>query len=681
MGRSLRLCLFFTLGVFASQVAAEDERLKELAHRIDRPRLGAVVEDSGPIPVGRGVIIPASPVRVLLCGEEPCGLFVAGAAGFTYRVEDRFSVPVAQRNFRTSSSFKPEATSTGLKVSTRLKGAVVWGWGLATGLRSRPGSEPSELPEWIGGLLDRSFFDDPCFPLILERRLPGTGVRYALLHGVDSDLWLLVDPVKDRSETLHRLKATTKGVSVRNAGRHHAIELAAQPIDREWWQQEIAPLVAVHRDLVVDQDGKRHATVTSTTRIEGQQGRMDLWWARLFNARSNGEKTFSLKVRSVEVNGKPADYHFWGGLLMVALEPALGKGQQAEVKVVQEGEFALRKDGHKYWSLGTWPWYPTADRNAELATMDLTVRVPSDLEVIASGTTLSREEEGGFTVLRTRLEKPMRWPVVAVGKYDVFRDRRLNIDASVATYFGKDERGAKRLLNNFFAAVQCFQRYFDVPYPFKEVEVVELAEWGRGQAPPGVIFITQEAVSTFLDAQDRFFSDGVNARYLHEVAHGWWPHVAKTDSPEENWTSESFAEYTSAVCLDALSEGNDSFRMKSSLARWRGEMKGLGDGGSLFLAEHLSGDHPKNREARRDLLYAKGPLVLHALRQELKRQNGAEVGEKQFWILLRSYLKSFSYTWGGTSYLVAILDKITGQSWQPWFELYVYGTQMPPFKR
>ena len=45
-------------------------------------------------------------------------------------------------------------------------------------------------------------------------------------------------------------------------------------------------------------------------------------------------------VASVQVNGRPADYLFRNDTLLVTLEPALGPGQAAEVKVVHEGDYA-----------------------------------------------------------------------------------------------------------------------------------------------------------------------------------------------------------------------------------------------------------------------------------------------------------------------------------------------------
>jgi aminopeptidase N len=82
---------------------------------------------------------------------------------------------------------------------------------------------------------------------------------------------------------------------------------------------------------------------------------------------------------------------------------------------------------------------------------------------------------------------------------------------------------------------------------------------------------------------------------------------------------------------------------------------------------------------RRWLLYDKGPLVLHALRQELARQVGSdEEGDVYFFALLRSFVTNFPFQFGETRHLVGILNQMTGSDWQPWFERYVYGTETPP---
>ena len=59
---------------------------------------------------------------------------------------------------------------------------------------------------------------------------------------------------------------------------------------------------------------------------------------------------------------------------------------------------------------------------------------------------------------------------------------------------------------------------------------------------------------------------------------------------------------------------------------------------------------------------------------------GAQKGDAAFLSWMRSYIKNFTYKTGETRHLVGILNQMTGKDWQPWFERYVYGTEMPKVK-
>ncbi len=93
---------------------------------------------------------------------------------------------------------------------------------------------------------------------------------------------------------------------------------------------------------------------------------------------------------------------------------------------------------------------------------------------------------------------------------------------------------------------------------------------------------------------------------------------------------------------------------------------------------HLAGDEEADVRDRWNLLYGKGPLVIHGLRQELGRRLGPEKGDPAFFTLLRSFMTNFAGKRGETRHLVGLLNQMTGSDWQPWFERYVYGTEMPP---
>ncbi len=64
------------------------------------------------------------------------------------------------------------------------------------------------------------------------------------------------------------------------------------------------------------------------------------------------------------------------------------------------------------------------------------------------------------------------------------------------------------------------------------------------------------------------------------------------------------------------------------------------------------------------------------LRNEIRLTNKKE-GDRQFVVLLSSFVKNFQFKWATTQNLIGILNQMTGKDWQPWFDLYVYGSEMP----
>jgi hypothetical protein len=650
------------------------------AESIDGARLGVVMASPGPIRVGRGEIVPAAgaSVHALICGDQACGLAVVGPARFSYLVEDRFSQQVARRNLETASSLAPQATPAGMKIEMQLDGALVWSWEAAPA--AAPGDTASGLPDWAREVLERPLFSRPSLALLAARRLPAPGMAFALLRAGGDRYLLGVDPAIERVETLAAVVLTTGAESSFYRGRYRALELVAQPIARAWWDRFAAPLVAEHEALRADNDAGSHVAISTRSRVRASDRAVGLWIVGLTESvidAGHGRDT-PIRIKSVTVDGKNADYLLRDNQLFVALEPPLQPGATAEIAVEHDGEYAVRPGGDNFWSLGTWPWYPQPPLNGELATLEIEVRVPAELTPFASGATVSEETKDGFTTLRTRLDEPMQFPVVAAGKYHVFSDTRNGVTCNVASYAMADERGAKRLINDFFVGADFYTWRFGTPYPFDDFNVVEVNSWGFGQAPPAVIFITQEAMNPLGDATDRFFSRGVNERYLHEIAHAWWGHVLKMDSSEEQWLTESFASYSAALALEAIypgRRGKDAFA--EAVRHWATGAKRVGDGGSVYLANHLAFRKYADFETRVYLLYDKGPLVLHALRLELRARLGEEKGDALFFTLLRSFLKNFHFKWGATRHLVGILDQITREDWQPWFERYVYGTEMP----
>ncbi len=397
----------------------------------------------------------------------------------------------------------------------------------------------------------------------------------------------------------------------------------------------------------------------------------------------------SLELESVTVDGSPAGFVQSEGSLLIELPTAPSANQTVLLEVRTQGDILDRPEGNSYWILRTQPWYPKpGDGGAEHSTFRMRVEVPDPFVPFASGEVVSRESIPGGTRIVTKLDAPTEHAVAIAGRYTTF-DRELDgARVHVSTYASAKKAEAERLAGIVLGVRACLEAWLKVPFPFQDLQLVEIKDWGWGQAPPGVIFITQEAFMTPARAQmddpdeAAFYTRGVNERIAHEVAHSWFPHVAKVRRNEENWLSESFAEYASIECLrqSMKDEKQGEYFFQRAVKDWKFGAREIGDGGSVYLASHLSGEREKDFIAYRALLYSKGPLVIHALREELKKKLGDIKGESAFLTWMRAYAQNFTFKTGETRHLVGILNQITGGEWQPWFERYVYGTEMPTLK-
>jgi Peptidase family M1 domain len=672
--------VLLTLGGAA---AGRGATMAERAAAIDAPAPGGELKLDGPFKVGRAEITPAAGtrVRVLLALGTPCGVVFEGPARLRYHVEDRFSAPVAERNVRRTSSLSVTRAGQGIEVAEDLNGAVVWGWGLGQA-DEKTVAAGTALPEWAAKLLTGRRFAPPSHDLLAAEANGGNGVRYALLRGSRNDLLLQVDPPSGE-ESLYRLARLTDPGTTFREGIWKTV-LAAQPVGRAWWDRTPVELVAEHEKIAIENPAGDQLRLVSRSRLRARRAGTALWRPNLVDRLyDSGGARHPVTVRSVRVDGRAADFLHRDDELLVALGRPLAEKETAEVEVTYDGDLALRPAGHSYWVLGTWAWYPRQDWDGEMATMEITVDVPESLTAFASGSETTRTVQAGRRKLATRLEKPMQFAVVTAGKYRVLEETKDGVTCRAATYAMPKEQAARDLMTRFFTGRSFFEQLFDEPYPFRDFAIVEINDWGFGQAPPGVIFFTKEFYTAPVDRRTRAYFQDLNSRYLHEVAHGWWGNVVKMNAPEETWLSEAMADYTAALALWQLRrEGRGGYEFNEIVKDWVKSTGELAPGASLYLTERLSPVDDRNREDYFRLRYAKGPLVLHALRLELQRQKGSpEEGDRYFIALLRSYVKRHRYNWGTTRGLVEDLDQLTGGKWQPWFERYVYGTEIPQLSK
>ena len=658
--------------VFSGSAASQGATLAERAAQIDAPSRGGYVTLDGPLKIGRAEIVPSEGTRVrsLLAGGVPCGLVFEGPAQLRYRVEDKFSIPVAERNVRRFQTLTAKRVKETLEISAELFGAVVWGWGLG-----EAGEANGGLPDWAGKLIAGRRFPAPSHDLLANEANGIEGTRYALLRGDLTDLFLHVD-ARVREENLFRIaKATDHGTTFIEG--IWEIPLASQPVGRAWWERPPADLVAEHERLAVENPRGELLRIVSSSRLRARRTGIAIWQADLLNHVVDvTEGPHPVTVRSVRVDGRAADFLHRDDELLVPLGRALADKETVEVEVTYDGDMALRpRNNNSYWVLNTDAWYPRQDLEGELAALEITLDVPEALTPFASGSEISRTEEGGRSRLVTRVDRPMQAAVVAAGKYRMIEEERDGVTCRAATYAMLREDPARSVVERFFAGRVFFEQLFQEPYPFRDVSIVELSNRGLGRAPAGPVFSAQVFYTGPMQPSKRGF--------YQELAHAWWGHVAKMNALEEAWLIEGFSDYTAALAdWYVLGKGRGDYELNETVKDWVKAADELRPGASLYLANRIAMHDERDFDDYHRLLYGKGPLVVHALRLELQRQKGSvAAGDLAFTELLRRFLKRNRYGHVTTRDLVAELGKLTGTEWQPWFERYVYGTEVPRLPR
>ena len=655
--------------------------LTEQADAIDRPTVGDRLQIQGSIqlPSGELELAEGTSVYRLMARDEPCGLFIDGPGTLVYRITDRYSIPLAKHNFDMESSYAVEETADGLELREPIKSALIWSFDLNFGSPSEESSASPPLPEWYKTIFARTLINPPSLNLLAHRGLGAKGAMEVWMDGKHGYLRLLRDSAVYANEHLRDVKKDTVSIDPVFAGRFWGSPLSTTPVGREWWQRFPAAAIAIQHRLDVKNTNKRHLRIKAETTIQATTENVGMYVVDLWTERLRDRREWPASLEKITVDGQAADYVHRSGQLLIALPRPLTAGETAEISVELEAEWALRISGDNAWILPTGAWYPQPPLNGELAKIEIRASVPEPFVPIASGEVIERGSKNGYATLLTRVDKPVQFPVVTAGKYDIFSQSQDGFTVHVATYGGGKKKAAKKIAGNFFAAKKYFEDLFDVPYPFNGSTVVEVNTWGFGQAPPGLIFLTKEAFSASQAFdQARWATDELNSRFIHEVAHAWWGHVAKMDSTEESWVTESFAEYASGLGIQALYGGKKGQKtFDRMLDQWFGIGTRASEEGSVYLAGFLRRKHWMDRD-RTFLLYYRGAAVLHAIRLELQRLLGDEAaGDRAFTSFQRSVLKNFQFQWAHTRHMVTILGQISGTDWQPFFDRFVYGTEVP----
>ena len=376
-------------------------------------------------------------------------------------------------------------------------------------------------------------------------------------------------------------------------------------------------------------------------------------------------------------DGTPLPFLYAGGVLAVFPPKPLAAGVPARLRFRYDAPF-FERDSDNYWELplaGAWYPQPSALMVQARHGMRSVVRAKKPLLPIAPGRTIRRFEDGDWNGVEAAIDTAVPFHSIVAGRYTLFEETKGGVTARVATYGLAKPMSAAKVLSLFHALREFYEPYFG-PFPWAEYTIVEVNSYGFGQAPPGLMRITREAFESNKftgDLEAQVFSEGVNQRFAHEIAHAWWGGVVWNAQDADRWLVEAFAQMASARALEMLKSEGDYDRLHR---RWRADAKEAASRAPIPLASELvaraapgAGDSVYPDAVL--LTYGKGPTLLVALRRE--------IGDAAFFTAMKSLLKSFATRRPAllTSDFVGLLEFMTKKDWKPWFERYFYGTEVP----
>lgn len=353
-------------------------------------------------------------------------------------------------------------------------------------------------------------------------------------------------------------------------------------------------------------------------------------------------------VRKVELDGERLKFLHKQHQLIIQLPRAYKKGEKITLGFTYGGlfimtikqpapqtELSMSASVGAVGSIINWrvpndyPWFPQAASHSDSFTFDWDLKLPKPMVAATSGTLVSMTEQGDYNVHEIKERTPVTFPAILFGRLSIIENDpdydagEYKIRIYVHPGFEKD---AQSFIDEAAAVIRFYEARFG-KYPFMELDIAQMPiGTGYAQAPAGLIqmdgytYVSKTDLVNLYNANDRTLD--IRDNFVpHEIAHEWWGHKAGWGSSRDQWVSETFAEYSAALFIE---------EREAQKSGKEGDISGYEDRKDRWGANGRLGHTFKrtgpiwvgNRvgDRRTASIYARGPLVLDMLRQNLGKE-------------------------------------------------------------
>jgi len=327
-------------------------------------------------------------------------------------------------------------------------------------------------------------------------------------------------------------------------------------------------------------------------------------------------------------------------------------------------------------------WYPQAPVT-DYATARLSLTVPGDLDVVASGALqgpprLLEAAPGQRSRKRYVFEatKPTRYLAVLISRFTSSLTTRVTLrdeDDPVALTVAANPRQTSKArgLNEKTSDILKFYTSLlaDAPYDAFTLALTE-SDVPGGHSPAYFAMLNQPLpTSPFVWNNDPVAFQGYPSFFIaHEIAHQWWGQAVGWKNYHEQWISEGFAQYFAALYAERERGPEQFASVVKQMRKWAIDSSPQGPVYLGYRLGHLRGEG----RTFRALVYNKGAMVLHMLRRL--------TGDDAFFAGLREFYATWRYKKAGTDDFRVAMEKVAGRPLDRFFDRWIYGSAIPSIR-
>ena len=384
-----------------------------------------------------------------------------------------------------------------------------------------------------------------------------------------------------------------------------------------------------------------------------------------------------LTVRSVTSTETVRSFQITDKKIVITFENAIAADKEASVTLAHSAEpmqglyFRTPEMGYKEGETQLWTqgeaiearhWFPSHDSPNEKFTSEVICRVPEGMVVLSNGRRISEEKDAvtGLKAVRWLQDKPHVNYLISLvaGYFKKVEDRYKDIPLAFHVPPSEIDQ-AMNSFRNTKDMMAFFEEEIGVPYPWAKYDQVCVRDFvAGGMENTSITTLTDFTLFTTATENIRD-SDGLVA---HELAHQWFGDLVTCKDWSHIWLNEGFATYY-AHLYDGHKNGRDSM-LYGLYHDAKGIIEQTNDTRSIVFRQYDSPNDQFNY-----LAYPKGGWVLHMLRSQL--------GEELYRRCIKTYVERHQYGNVVTEDLNAVIEELSGRSFDQFFDQWVYHAHHP----